>query len=1002
MTQLNFLDSITTIPLAANSIQAAQGHEDFSKALATLTSTENAPTGYVTLSKAVLDHPKTTPVLDALFGNSPFLTWCVLCDPQYAIDLIAFGPDQAYESTLKILKDKHKETLNTDIAKALRVARRQIALAIALGDITGLWPLKKVTGAISEFADAALSLAATTVLRQAAQDGAIEITDEDNPQHQSGLVILGMGKLGARELNYSSDIDLIVLFNPDIVKTNQPDRLQKNFIRMTRNFVKLIDDRTVDGYVFRTDLRLRPDPGATPIAMSTYAAETYYESIGQNWERAAMIKARPVAGDIEAGYDFLKWLTPFIWRKYLDFAAIQDIHSIKRQINAHKGGRSLDIPGNNIKLGPGGIREVEFYAQTQQLIWGGKEPRLRSSVTLEALRALAKFGLCDPRTVEELSQAYIYLRTLEHRLQMINDEQTQTLPLDDDGLLHLAVFMGTPNLDAFTAELGSHLKCVQDHYARLFAEAPSLAASKEIGGNLAFTGSDTDPDTLNTISGFGFKNPETVDHTIRGWHHGRYRSMRSVRAREILTELTPTLLEAISETPEPDQTFLRIDEFLQGLPAGVQLFSMFKSHPELLRLVAEIMGKAPRLGRHLAGRPSVLDSVLALDFFGQPPDKEMMVEELTRMLDHAEYEEDLLNISRRWAHDRRFQVGVQHLKRLIDAPAASAVLSDIAETVLSCLYPRVESYFADKHGYVPGASSAVLAFGKLGSREMTTTSDLDLVFIYSAPDLSAASDGDKPLNVPQYFARFGQRYINALTALTPEGRLYEVDMRLRPSGNSGPIATTLEAFKKYQIESAWTWEHMAMTRARVVAGDPEFGTTIQSELVSLLLRPRDPDTLLRDVAHMRKRLNNDKPAKSLWALKHHRGGIVDIEFITQYLSLRHAHDCPEILSTNTTAALEALAKNGFLKDADMCHLINTLALLHRLQSMLSLTTDDDMTPAHEDGMSPALKDSLVHIGKVDDFTELEEKVRQSTSLVFEIFNELIDQPAGKLAPTDTQ
>jgi len=1002
MNQFIFLDTINTIPSAANTDQALQGHENFTNSIHSLVNSPDFQPGAVDHAEAVLAHPNSSRLLDALFGNSPFLTWCALADPVFTLNLFATGPDSTYESILKILEQRRKETLNNEeTARLLRVARRQAALTIAVGDITGAWDLEQVVGSISTFADMALSLAAAQVLRQASKDGAFELMHENDPERESGLVILGMGKLGAKELNYSSDIDLIVLFNPDVIKTTQPDRLQKNFIRLTRNLVKLIDDRTADGYVFRTDLRLRPDPGATPIAISTLAAETYYESIGQNWERAAMIKARPVAGDIEAGEHFLKWLTPFVWRKNLDFAAINDIHSIKRQINAHKGGQTMNVPGHNIKLGRGGIREIEFFAQTQQLIWGGREPGLRSSITLNALDGLAEYGLCDKSVTDDLKTSYRFLRTLEHRLQMINDEQTQTLPDGEEGLRHLSLFMGYADTATFSTDVNHHLLQVHGHYGRLFADSPSLSDSKEGGGNLVFTGGDTDPDTLKTIKKLGFKNPEIVDAAVRGWHHGRYRCVRSTRAREILTELMPTLLAAIGETPDADSAFLHFDEFLRGLPAGVQLFSMFQTHPSLLDLVAEIMGKAPRLARHLAGRPSVLDGVLTPDFFDPPPDRSAMIEELTRLLDRAEYEEDLLNFSRRWADDRRFQIGVQQLRMTIDAPTASGALSDVAETALSCLYPRIEEEFARKHGYIDGASMTILALGKLGSREMTASSDLDLVFIYSAPDLSAVSDGAKPLYVPQYFARFGQRYINALTAMTPEGSLYEVDMRLRPSGNSGPIAIPLEAFEKYQMGSAWTWEHMALTRARVVAGDLDLKEKIETTIQLVLQRNRDADTLLKDVSDMRERLAREKPADGLWSLKKIRGGIIDIEFIAQYLCLRNARNHPEIVLPNTIDTLDALGRHKMLALDDAACLENTLKLWQGLQGMLSLTIEEEMTAAREAEMSDALKVALASIGKTNNFVELEDMVRTLASQVYGIFKRLIEDPATKLPPAGT-
>ncbi|MEK7819610.1 MAG: bifunctional [glutamine synthetase] adenylyltransferase/[glutamine synthetase]-adenylyl-L-tyrosine phosphorylase, partial [Pseudomonadota bacterium] len=605
---------------------------------------------------------------------------------------------------------------------------------------------------------------------------------------------------------------------------------------------------TADGYVFRTDLRLRPDPGATPLALSTLAAETYYESLGQNWERAAMIKARAVAGDAEAGAAFLARLRPFVWRKHLDFAAIQDIHSIKRQINARRGGATIAVAGHNIKLGRGGIREIEFFVQTQQLIRGGREPRLRTSATLEGLEQLAALGLIETEAAAELKAAYEFLRRVEHRLQMTADEQTQTLPEGEDGLRALALFLGFADAAAFAAELVGHLRAVETRYARLFEDQPTLAAGDGVAGNLVFTGVEADPETLKTLAGLGFRHTEMVHAAVRGWHHGRYRAMRSTRAREMLTELMPALLGALARTPDPDAAFLRFDAFLARLPSGIQIFSLLQSNPHLLALLAEIMGGAPRLAEHLSQRPAVIDAMVAPGFLDTPPDAAELAAELERHLAPIRHIEEALDVSRRWAHDRQFQIGAQLLRGLIAPAPAAAVLSDIAQVAINALFPRIEADFALQHGRFGGETLAVVAMGKLGGREMTPSSDLDLIFIYEVPAGMDASDGAKPLPPSQYFARLSQRLINSLTALTAEGRLYEVDMRLRPSGNKGPLAVALDGFVRYQEEEAWTWEHMALARARAVAGPAGLRDRVTQAIRRVLARPRDPARLFKDAA----------------------------------------------------------------------------------------------------------------------------------------------------------
>ncbi len=939
------------------------------------------------------DDCDTKRILGAIFGNSPYLTQVCLNDPTFVLELLQHGPD---ETVVRIIDDvkalKTKENNATDLPTALRRTKQQLALSVALGDLSGLWSLDTVTHWLSEFAEQTLQAACTSVLRDGAQKGHFELAHEDDPQRDSGFIILAMGKLGARELNYSSDIDLIVLYDPEQIRTTEPQTLQKRFVRMTRELSRIMDERTAHGYVFRTDLRLRPDPGATPLAVTRQAAEVYYESQGQNWERAAMIKARAVAGDIAAGEDFLKWLTPFVWRKNLDFAAIQDIHSIKRQINAQRGGKQIAVEGHNIKLGRGGIREIEFFAQTQQLIWGGRQPDLRSCATVPTLNALVQCGHVQDEAAAQMISAYEFLRQSEHRLQMVNDEQTQTLPETSAEMQKLSIFMGFSDRDAFAHTLLGHLGNVEAHYGVLFQDAPALSAGGTVSGNLVFTGSDADPDTLETIAKFGFQQPETVDAAIRGWHHGRYRAMRSTRAREMLTELTPALLKALGDTPDPNATFLKFDEFLAGLPAGVQLFSMLHSNPQLLDLLAEIMGEAPRLAELLSRRPSLFDGVLSSDFLDPPPPLEQLIEHLNTQLARSEYFEDTLDICRRWTNDRKFQIGLQNLHGLLSAPKAAWALSDMAEATLNCMLPQVEDEFARSHGRIPGAQFCTIAFGKLGGHEMTPTSDLDLVFVYDIPDDASASDGDKPLSPTQYFARLGQRYINALTAPTAEGTLYEVDMRLRPSGNSGPLACTLDAFIQYHHETAWTWERMALSRARTLTGSDAFRAQVNNTIRDLLAQPHDPDSLRNDVANMRARMDAEHHTDELWSIKHLRGGLVDVEFLTQYLQLRHAASNPAVLSPNTWRALNNLQRAGCLADEDANILLRALDLWQGVQSRLHLSIETDAPKGGAGAMPVALQARFIKLGGASNLGGVEDVIRATADEAYGVFKRIVGEP----------
>ena len=622
-----------------------------------------------------------------------------------------------------------------------------------------------------------------------------------------------------------------------------------------------------------------------------------------------------MAGDREAGRSFLRWLVPFIWRKHLDFAAIQDIHSIKRQINAHRGGGRIALAGHNIKLGRGGIREIEFFAQTQQLIWGGRIPSVRASGTIDALAALARAGKIGAEVAAELTHDYRLLRRVEHRLQMIDDAQTHTLPEDPAKLAALATFLGYPGVTEFRGRAVDDAAPGGEPLRRAVrGRAGAGAARRHRRQPGVHRRRRRSRHAGAPWSGWASAMCRLVDAAVRGWHHGRCRAMRSTRARELLTELMPHLLKALAEKPDPDAAFLAFDRFLNGLPAGVQLFSMFYANPPLLGLVTDILGVAPALADHLARRPSVLESVLsAPDFFQPPPTLDELVDELRRVMDQARYAEDLLDLSRRWANDRRFQVGVQSLKGLIDTAQATAAWTRVADAALICLLPHVEAEFALAHGRIPGCGMAIVGMGKLGGREMTSTSDLDLIFVYATPDeATTVSDGARPLPAPQYFARLSQRLINAITAPTAEGRLYEVDMRLRPSGKAGPIAVSATTFARYQREEAWVWEQMALTRARVVAGPADLAAEIEAAIRSVLTRPRDPAALVVEVADMRARLAEELQTQSIWDAKHVRGGLVDIEFIAQYLQLRHAHAVPEVLSPNTREALSRLRAAGVL------------------------------------------------------------------------------------------
>jgi len=923
-------------------------------------------------------------LLRGVGAASPFLSGLCLRGPQALWRTLSETP----EARLSQIAAELADAINTEDQKtamgALRQARNAYALAVALADIAGVLDLEEMMAAWSGAADALLQHAVRFCLSRAAARGHFIPAEARAPERDSGYIVLALGKYGARELNYSSDIDLIAFYDPARAPLAEGVEPGPFFVRLTKELVHLLSERDANGYVFRTDLRLRPDPSSTQIALSVEAGLQYYESHGQNWERAALIKARPVAGDLDAGAHFLGEVAPFIWRKYLDFAAIADVHAMKRQIHAVRGHGKIALHGHNLKLGRGGIREIEFFVQTQQLIAGGRQRELRCRGTLEGLRALRRRNWISEAAETELAEAYRFLRCIEHRLQMIADEQTHALPRDDKQLLRLANFAGYETIDEFAAALSLHLSAVEGHYAALFEDVPELTSARA-AGNLVFTGDSDDPDTLRTLAQMGFENPSAVTATVRAWHYGRHRATRTPAARARLTEFLPALLEALSETAQPDFALSSFDKFLSELPAGVQLFAMLRNNPPLLNLIADIMGSAPRLAQVLSQRRRVMDAVLDPGYIGELPDpqnlKTMVAEELAQAQDF----QDALDRARVLGQEQWFLIGVGLLSGSVDTDCAAAAYSNLAAVLVDALKERVEGEMEKAHGRVPGGECAVLAMGKLGSGEMTASSDLDLIIVYDhAPD-AKQSDGPKPLSPQQYYARLTQRLIAALSAPTAQGALYEVDMRLRPSGNAGPVAVSMDSFVDYQSTKAWTWEHMALTRARPISGPEALTSRICETIRELLRQPRDLEKTLSDMRDMRERIARDKGSAGIWDIKMARGGLLDVEFIAQYRQLIHAHDAPDVLKGNTVAALRALAGHGYFEAGAADMLMSAAELYHDLTQVIRLCVEGTFEPA---SAPSGLKALIARAGSETEFDRLEARLAETEAMVAELFARL--------------
>jgi glutamate-ammonia-ligase adenylyltransferase len=874
-------------------------------------------------------------------------------------------PDRALESVLLDLNGASKVTSDEErVGKELREAKGRVALLAAAAETSGRWTTAQSTAALSDLADAALDAGLAVLLRLAADKG--DVVAGTMPD-RSGLALFALGKHGGRELNYSSDIDIVAFFDREIGVLAEPDEATKVYSRIVQRLAALMQDRVGNDYVFRTDLRLRPDPGSTPVALSIDAALAYYESRGQNWERAAWIKARPCAGDKTVGEGFLAELTPYIWRRHLDFATIADIQAMKRQINISKSVGEARVEGHNVKLGRGGIREIEFFAQTQQLIAGGRDKSLRVRPTTEALAALARSGWIADKTAIELTRTYWFLRAVENRLQMLRDEQTHVMPESEEGVAVIAQLMDYPSREAFETDYRAALATVQGYYAELFREGETLGAA---GGNLVFTGSDDDPATLDTLSRMGFKDPATVSATVRKWHYGGYAATRAAAARAHLTELLPALLTTIAKAGNADLSFSRFDNFLGRLPSGVQLFALLRTHDDLRELLVQLMASAPRMAEAVIHRAHVMDGLIDPAFADEVSRRAVLIGKVDAFLADARDYQEVIDRARIIGQEQQFLVAAGLLSGTMSARQAGEQFTALAETLLHRLFVAVRIEFEKRHGIVPGASVGLLGFGKMASREMTVSSDLDFILIYDVAGEAEESNGERPLATSQYFARLTQRLVAAVTAPTSEGVLYHADMRLRPSGNAGPLATSLVAFQRYQEESAWTWEHLALTRARMVDADEGFAATVDGTVAAILSRPRDAQKTVDDVLAMRALMTRERPPRHPFDLKLVPGGLIDLEFMAQSAQLlaRRQIDRPQ---APTAIVLGRLGEVGLVPEGARLaeiHVVYSTVL----QAMSAALAD----PFKDEGWTDAFRDLLAQLTNTPSFDRLVEELRE--------------------------
>lgn len=796
------------------------------------------------------------------------------------------------------------------VGRRLRLERRALALSVALGDLSGELDLSAVTAALTDFADDALDRAIRAAIA--------ERTPDAPPR---GFAAIALGKQGSRELNYSSDIDPIFLFDPATLPHRPREDVADAAVRIGRRVLELLQTRDADGYVLRVDLRLRPSPEATPIVIPVDAAIAYYESQALPWERAAFIRARAAAGDIALGQRFLDTIRPFIWRRSLDFGAVGEILDITRRIRDHHAQGQAFGPGFDLKRGRGGIREIEFFAQIHQLIHGGRDPALRAPATRDALAALAAAGRIDADDAARLRAAYVLLRTIEHRVQMIDDRQTHALPtgaaLDNVARLH-GLADGGALLDLLAPHV-AHVAAAFDRLAPPVREAVPFEAAR----------------LADYLAAAGFADTGDAARRVTMWREGRYPALRSAASQGALEAVLPGIVDALAQAPVPTVALTRLDRLLERLPSAINIFRLLEARPALRTLLAAILSHAPTLAEELARRPDLLDGLIDASAFAPVGSVAALAEAMRATERDADYQA-VLEQARRVVGERRFALGAQIVAGAADPLDVAAGYARVAEAAVEVLTTATVAQFERAHGRVPGGELVILALGRLGGAALTHASDLDLIYLFTGA-FTAESDGAKPLGATLYFTRLAQRVTAALSVATAAGPLYEIDTRLRPSGTQGPLVVSMDSFARYQREDAWTWEHMALTRARPVFGSAAARAQLSAIVAAVLRGERRPRDVVADAAAMRAEMAAHKPPQGPLDAKLLPGGLVDLEFAVHVAQLTRGVG----LDPELGRAIGALIAAGvFAPEVRAAH-----ELLGRLLVTVRLVAPDAQEPA---------------------------------------------------------
>ncbi len=863
------------------------------------------------------------PLLPRVWACSEFATHACLRHPQLLRELIdsgdLSGPYQGDVLTRRVSQYVAQAVDETDLKRRLRELRRRELLRIAWRDLAGWSELAEVMSTLSTLADVCVDSAYDWLYAASTQKYGTPIGEHSG--RPVAMVVLGLGKLGGEELNFSSDIDLIFAY-PEAGQCTGSRAISNHefFVQLGRRLINVFSTTTEDGLVFRVDMRLRPNGQSGDLLLSFDAMEQYYQIHGREWERYALIKARVIAGDRSAGRQLLEQLRPFVYRKYIDYSAIEAIREMKAMINGELVRKGMR---DNIKLGPGGIREVEFIGQAFQLIRGGRELELQQRSILGVLQCLAEEGHLASATVDELTNAYRMLRTTENRLQMVADRQTHQLPQDASDRLRLAYAMGHTDWQSFERELRHHTACVQHHFDGVFAEPHHGQAYTNVDPLLTIWQGVTTPEAAIRILGqCGFDEPEQALALIHGLRDGPTYGRLSSESRSRLDRLMPLLLAAAGPSDASTTTLVRLIKLIESIGRRSAYLLLLVENPVALSQLVKLYSASAWIASWITQHPVLLDELLHPAGLYAPATRAVLEAELQDRLQHIAQDdlEAQMDVLREFRHGHLLRVAAADIGPGVAPEQVGRHLADIAEVVLQQVHVLAYQALVQRHGEpgcpkppaVPGF--AAIAYGKLGSLELGYGSDLDMIFLYE--DCAGHGETRGPRVVPNevFFSRLGQRLIHMLTTRTQAGLLYEVDMRLRPSGQSGPLVTTLKAFADYQRRHAWTWEQQALVRARAIVGEPRLRRAFETVRREILCMPRESTRLRAEVKEMREKMSAQlAPDNGLFDVKHGRGGIVDIEFMVQYWVLRWAARHPELTDhTDNISILEGLARAGLL------------------------------------------------------------------------------------------